>query len=88
MLGGPSLAATSNAIELTAEHLALLNTRHRRIVMQHDVFWVLLNYLKMHPEGVPSFAPFRNVVFSYADEPGSQIDAIWWDIAGNAVGSV
>lgn len=88
MLGGPLLAATSNAFELTAEHLAVVNTRQRRIVMQHDVFWVLLNYLKKHPESVPSFEPFRDVVFSYADEPGSQIDAIWWDIGGNAVGSV
>lgn len=56
--------------------------------MQHDVFWVLLNYLKMHPEGGAKFEPFRDVVFSYADEPGSQIDSIWWDIGGNAVGSV
>ena len=88
LLGAPSLFAASNAIKLSAEHEALLKARHCRIVMQHDVFWVLLNYLKMHPEGVPPFEPFRDAVFGYADEPGSQIDAIWWDIGGNPVGSV
>ena len=65
-----------------------MKARKRRIVMQHDVFWVLLNYLKMHPAGAAKFEPFRDAVFAYADEPGSQIDAIWWDIGGNAVGSV
>ena len=86
LLSAPSLYAASNAIKLSAEHEALLKARHTRIVMQHDVFWVLLNYLMMHPEGVPPFGPFRDAVFGYADEPGSQIDAIWWDIGGNPVG--
>jgi hypothetical protein len=88
MLAGRSLFAASNAITLGDAHEALLRARHSRIVMQHDVFWVLLNYLKMHPEEVPPFEPFRDAVFGYVDEPGSQIDAIWWDIGGNPVGSV
>lgn len=87
MLCAPRLHA-AQPIVLADDHRALLNDRHRRIVMQHDVFWVLLNYLKMHPEGVPPFEPFRDAVFGYADEPGTQIDAIWWDIGGNPVGSV
>lgn len=88
MLGAPCLHAAAQPVVLPAAHRALVQARHRRIVMQHDVYWVLLNYLKMHPEGAARFEPFRDVVFAYADEPGSQIDAIWWDIAGNAVGSV
>jgi len=86
--GVPSLFAGSDPVALTSEHRAVLEARRCRIVMQHDVFWVLLNYLKMHPEGGVPFAPFRDAVFGYVDEPGSQIDAIWWDIGGNAVGSV
>ncbi len=88
MLGAPPLFAASNPIRLPSKHQTLLKARKRRIVMQHDVFWVLLNYLKMHPNGGVPFAPFRDVVFSYADDPETQIDAIWWDIGGNAVGSV
>lgn len=88
MLGAPSLVAAPSPIMPPPEHQALLKARRCRIVMQHDVFWILLNYLKMHPEGGAPFAPFRDAVFSYAGEPGSQIDAIWWDIGGNAVGSV
>ena len=65
-----------------------MRRRKRRIVIQHDVHWVMLNYAKMHPDGGAAFAPFCNAVFSYVDEPGSQIDAIWWDIGGNASGSV
>ncbi|MDD4869036.1 MAG: family 10 glycosylhydrolase [Kiritimatiellae bacterium] len=48
----------------------------------------MLNYAKLHPEGNAPFDRFRDAAFSYVDEPGSQIDAIWWDIGGNAPGSV
>lgn len=75
-------------VDLPAEHLAALLGRRRRIVVQQDVHWVMMNYAKMHPDGVAPFAPFCDTVFSYVDEPGSQIDAIWWDIGGNAEGSV
>lgn len=47
----------------------------------------MLNYGKLHPDGIVPFAPFRDAVFSYVDEPGSQIDAIWWDIGGCATGA-
>lgn len=47
----------------------------------------MLNYGKLHPDGGAAFAPFRDAVFSYVDEPGSQIDAIWWDIGGCATGA-
>lgn len=76
------------ALELPAEHRALLSRRRSRIVIQHDVHWVMLRYGKLHPDGRAPFAPFRDAVFSYVDEPGSQIDAIWWDIGGNATGAV
>ena len=88
LFGLPSLSHASSPLVLPSDHQARVRARRCRIVMQHDVFWVLLNYLKMRPEGGAPFAPFRDAVFSYADEPGSQIDAIWWDIGGNAVGSV
>jgi hypothetical protein len=65
----------------------MLRLRRKRIVVQQDVFWVMANYAKLHPEGTPPFAPFRDVVFTFVDEPGSQIDAIWWDIGGSAVGA-
>ncbi len=81
-------AAITNTqpVDLPADHRDLV--QRRRIVIQHDVFWVMRNYATLHPDGNASFAPFRDAVFSYVDEPGSQIDAIWWDIGGNASGSV
>jgi hypothetical protein len=78
--------AAETPVDLPAEHRDAVRRRKRRIVIQHDVHWVMLNYGKMHPEGAP-FAPFRDAVFSYVDEPGSQIDAIWWDIGGCATGA-
>lgn len=83
----PGFAGTA-PVELPAEHRELLSRRRKRIVIQHDVHWVMLNYGKLHPDGQAPFAPFRDAVFSYVDEPGSQIDAIWWDIGGNATGAV
>lgn len=75
-------------VELPSEHRDAMRRRKRRIVLQHDVYWVMLNYAKMHPSGGAAFEPFCDAVFSYVDEPGSQIDAIWWDIGGNATGAV
>ncbi len=81
-------AVMSGAVNLPGDHLEVMRLRKRRIVMQHDVCWVMWNYAKMHPEGDAPFERFRDTVFSYVDEPGSQVDAIWWDIGGNSVGSV
>ena len=80
--------AAESPIELPSGHQNAVARRKRRIVIQHDVHWVMLNYAKLHPDGGAAFAPFRDAVFSYVDEPGSQIDAIWWDIGGNATGAV
>lgn len=44
------------------------------------------SYWKLHRNGDVSFDRFRDAIFSYADEPGSQIDAIWWDIGGSPLG--
>ena len=87
-LGAVGGIAAESPIELPPAHCDALARRKRRIVIQHDVHWVMLNYAKMHPEGAAAFEPFRDAVFSYVDEPGSQIDAIWWDIGGNATGVV
>lgn len=85
---GASTAPGATPIELPADHCDALRRRKRRIVVQQDVYWVMLKYAKMHPAATPPFAPFRDVAFSYVDEPGSQIDAIWWDIGGNASGAI
>ncbi|MCX6909766.1 MAG: hypothetical protein NTY01_17230 [Verrucomicrobia bacterium] len=82
----PTLAAET-PLELPVSHRDAVRRRKRRIVIQHDVHWVMLNYGKLHPDGGAAFAPFRDAVFSYVDEPGSQIDAIWWDIGGCATGA-
>lgn len=74
-------------VDLPTAHRDAVRRRKRRIVIQHDVHWVMLNYGKLHPDGGAAFAPFRDAVFSYVDEPGSQIDAIWWDIGGCATGA-
>ena len=84
----PGAFAATSPMDLPADHLAAVRGRKRRIVVQQDVHWVMWNYAKLHADGEAPFAPFRDAVFSYVDEPGSQIDAIWWDIGGNAMGSV
>lgn len=87
ILGSHGLAK-GFAIELPPEHVAVMRARTKRIVVQQDVHWVMLNYGKLHADDDAPFDPFCKAVFSYVDEPGSQIDAIWWDIGGNATGSV
>lgn len=90
-LAGASVPAAFGAIapvHLPGAHLAARRRRKCRIVVMHDVYWVMRNYGKMRPDGNAPFKPFRDAVFSYVDEPGAQIDALWWDIGGSAVGSV
>ena len=82
------LGGESGPVELPAVHVEAVRQRKRRIVVQHDVHWVMMNYAKLHPEAKVPFGPFSDAVFAYVDEPGSQIDAIWWDIAANASGAV
>jgi len=70
-------------IDLPADHRAEVQRRRKRIVVQYDANDVMWNYWKLRRNADASFDRFRNAVFSYADEPGSQIDAIWWDIGGS-----
>ena len=84
----PVLADDSPPVSLSSAHRDAVRLRKRRIVRQHDVYHVMRSYAKMHPNGKAPFGPFRDAVFSYIDEPGSQIDAVWWDIGGNTVGPV
>ncbi len=87
-----TLAATAMAggaepvIELPADHREAMRLRRRRIVVLYDAHDTLNSYAKLHPKGAP-FAPFRDALFTYEDQPGSQIDAIWWDIAGASPGA-
>ncbi|MBN2311447.1 MAG: family 10 glycosylhydrolase [Candidatus Hydrogenedentes bacterium] len=56
-------------VKLSPEHLGALN-RRRRIVVQFDA----------HSELGADFDRWLDYRFDYADEPGSQIDSLWWDI--------
>jgi hypothetical protein len=84
----PEAFAATAPVTLPVQHVAAMRRRKCRIVVQHDVYWVMRNYGKMHPDGNAAFAPFLAAAFAYVDEPGTQIDALWWDIGGSPVGSV
>ena len=56
-------------IQLSNEHHDAVN-RRRRIVVQYDAFSQL----------GADFKQWLDYRFSYVDEPGNQIDSIWWDI--------
>lgn len=75
-------AAGTPALDLPAQHVAALQ-RRRRIVVQCDANDVLWSYAKLHRDGAAPFESFRDALFSYVDEPGGQIDAIWWDLGGS-----
>jgi hypothetical protein len=77
----------SQPVELPAEHRLALKQRRRRIVVQQDAYDALMRYGRLHSGSGASFARFRDAMFSYADEPESQIDAIWWDISGSPFGA-
>jgi hypothetical protein len=78
-----ALAASTQPVELPAEHRDAVQRRRRRIVVQYDANDVMWSYWKLHRDGDATFERFRDAVFSFVDEPGSQIDAIWWDIGGS-----
>ena len=60
-------------MELSSEHIEAVN-RQRRIVVQYDAFSELGTDFQ-------SWLDFR---FAYVDEPGSQIDSLWWDLAAGS----
>ncbi len=61
----------SGVIQLSQEHHEAVN-RRRRIVVQYDA----------HERVGVDLKQWLDYRFSYVDEPGSQIDALWWDICG------
>ena len=66
------LLAKSNgrrAVSLSSEHHDAVN-RRRRIVVQYDA-WSQLGL---------NFQQWLDYRFNYIDEPGSQIDSVWWDL--------
>lgn len=63
-----------DAIKLTPEHLAAVN-RRRRIVVQDDPS--NFDPDDLYGMNLEEWIAYR---FSYADQPGSQIDSIWWDL--------
>jgi hypothetical protein len=73
-------------MDLPAGHRDAVRRRKRRIVVQYDANDPMWSYWKLHRNGDASFDRFRDAVFSYVEEPGSQIDAIWWDIGGSPLG--
>ncbi len=78
VLACPALAVSDDdsEIELSAEHQRAVN-RRRRIVVQYDC----------HGQLGLDFEQWIGYRFSYADQPGTQIDALWWDLGrlGNVV---
>jgi hypothetical protein len=62
-------AVDQRPIELSQEHRRAVD-RRRRIVVQYDA----------HNALGRDFEAWIQYRFAYADEPGSQIDALWWDI--------
>ena len=83
-----SMAAAEAVIELPAAHREAMRLRRRRIVVQYDANDTMWSYWKLNRNGDTSFSRFRDVVFSFADEPGSQIDAIWWVLLVSAPAGV
>jgi hypothetical protein len=72
LLPGPCPAdgiPPNGAIELSAEHRRAVD-RRRRIVVQYDS----QDHFGM------DFASWLRYRFGYIDEPGTQIDSIWWDM--------
>ena len=82
----PGAFAGTPPVALPADHLATVHGRRRRIVVQYDANDVMWSYWKLHRTDGAKFGRFRDAVFAYVDEPGSQIDAIWWDIGGSPIG--
>ncbi|MFH1921871.1 MAG: family 10 glycosylhydrolase [Planctomycetota bacterium] len=70
VLTGPAFASTAaEAVELSAEHRETVN-RRRRIVVQYDpqdLFGI-------------DFETWIDYRFRYIDEPGTQIDSVFWDM--------
>ncbi len=58
--------------ELSSSHMAAVN-RQRRIIVQYDAADTPLLGMDIN-----RWVAYR---FNYIDEPGTQIDSIWWDIA-------
>lgn len=79
-------AASAPPVELPAAHRDAMQRRRRRIVVQSDANDPMWSYWKLHRNREATFDRFRDAIFSYLDEPGSQIDAIWWDIGGSPLG--
>ncbi len=64
-------------VELSPEHRLAVEHRRRRIVVQYDC----------HGQIGRDIDQWINYRFSYADQPETQIDALWWDLGrlGNVV---
>ena len=67
--GASAAPQVATPLELSDEHRRAAD-RRRRVVVHYDAYNAL---------GV-DFEEWIKFRFAYADEPGSQIDAIWWDI--------
>jgi hypothetical protein len=66
-----SVPVSERKIELSVDHIKAVN-RSRRIVLQYDAFFDLGT----------DFNKWISKIFGSVDKPGSQIDALWWDIGG------
>jgi Glycosyl hydrolase-like 10 len=69
LAAGHAAAQPESAMDLSEEHRETVN-RRRRITVQFDA----------HTELGADFDRWLAYRFNYIDEPGSQIDSVWWDI--------
>jgi Glycosyl hydrolase-like 10 len=73
-------------VVLPAAHREAMQRRQRRIVVQYDANDPMWTYWKLHRNRDATYDRFQAAVFSYLDDPATQIDGLWWDIGGSPLG--
>ena len=73
-------------VVLPAAHREAMQRRQRRIVVQYDANDPMWTYWKLHWNRDATYDRFQAAVFSYLDDPATQIDGLWWDIGGSPLG--
>lgn len=75
--------AVSQPVQLPEAHREVMRRRRKRIVEQYDANGAMQGYGKLNRNGDAPFDRFCDAVFAHVDQPGCQIDGIWWDIGGS-----
>lgn len=78
--------AAGAPVVLSAAHREAMRRRKRRIVVQYDANDPMWTYWKLHRNREATYDRFQQAIFSYLDDPATQIDGLWWDIGGSPLG--